>query len=312
MEEVSFAEGGTGTVTTFVVTDPDANTTIMWTLSGDDADDFNDITKPANEPLKGALTFESAPDREMPADADTSNDYEITVTATDAGGLHDEMDVTVKVTDEDETPALSGPTAFEYSENAHTTAATYYAVDPDDDAITWSLLGDDEALFAITAQHVGADAAHLMFRSAPDFETKEDQNTDNVYEVTIQATDGNPDHVQTLDVEITVTDDNETPVIDAITVQPYAENGTGPVADFSATDPDAGDTVNWSLSRDDDAYLTIDNETGVLTFRNPPDYEFEVDGVEKNVYNITVQASDDEFTAPLDVTVPSQTWMRRR
>ena len=31
----------------------------------------------------------------------------------------DEMDVTIIVSDEDETPALSGPTAFEYAENAH-------------------------------------------------------------------------------------------------------------------------------------------------------------------------------------------------
>ena len=151
------------------------------------------------------------------------------------------------------------------------TAATYYAVDPDDDAITWSLLGDDEALFTITPQHVGADAAHLTFRSAPDFETKKDHDTDNVYEVTIQATDGNANHVQTLEVEITVTDVNETPAIDAITVEPYAENGTGDVADFSATDPDAGDTVKWSLSGADDQYFTIHPDTGILTFDSPPD-----------------------------------------
>ena len=86
VEEVTFAEGGTGTVVTFEVTDPDANTTITWSLSGVDAGDFNDITKPTNEPMKGQLTFKNTPDRESAADADTNNEYEIKVKATDEGG----------------------------------------------------------------------------------------------------------------------------------------------------------------------------------------------------------------------------------
>ena len=306
VEEVTFAEGGTGTVTTFVVTDPDANTTITWSLSGDDAGDFKAITKPTNEPMKGALTFTNTPDRESATDADTNNEYEITVTATDEGGLPDEMDVTVIVSDEDETPTLSGPTAFEYAENAHNTAATYHAVDPDDDPITWELLGNDKDLFNLTLPHSGASTANLFFRSAPDFEeddpAKQDHDNNDVYEVTIQATDGNANHVQTLDVEITVTDENETPVIDSITIDDYVENGTGDVADFSATDPE-NDTIEWTLSGDDDAYFDIDDETGVLTFVAPPDYELMVDGVQKYTYDITVQASDDVFTAALPVTI---------
>ena len=74
------------------------------------------------------------------------------------------------------------------------------------------------------------------------------------------------------------------------------------MADFSATDPE-NDTLEWTLSGDDDAYFEIDDATGVLTFVDPPDYEHEVNGVRKNTYNITVQASDDEFTASMDVTV---------
>jgi len=307
VEEVTFAEGGTGTVVTFEVTDQDANTTITWSLSGDDAGDFNAITKPTNEPMKGQLTFKNTPDRENAADANTDNEYEITVKAADEGGKFDEMDVTIIVSDEDETPIISGPTEFEYFENAHNTAGTYHAVDPEDDDITWSLLGDDKDLFTLAPQSQGASTAHLSFRSAPDFEesdpAKQDHNNDDVYEVTIQATDGNPDHVQTLHVTITVTDVNETPVIGAITIDDYEENGTGDVADFSATDPDAGDTVKWSLSGDDDAYFEIDESTGVLAFLEPPDYEHEVDGSQKHTYDITVQASDDEFTASLSVTI---------
>ena len=227
---------------------------------------------------------------------------------TDEGSLFDDMAVTIIVSDEDETPALSGPTAFEWLENAHTTVATYHAADPEDDDIEWELLGDDKDLFNLTPQSQGASTAHLAFRSAPDFEesdsAKQDHDNNDVYEVTIKASDGTDANAnsQTLGVEITVTDENETPVIDSITIDDYVENGTGDVADFSATDPE-NDTLEWTLSGDDDAYFEIDDETGVLTFVAPPDYELMVDGVQKYTYAITVQASDDEFTAALPVTI---------
>ena len=239
VEEVTFAEGGTGTVTTFVVTDPDANTTITWSLTGDDAGDFNSITKPANEPLKGALTFVNAPDKENAADADTNNDYEITVKATDEGGLYDEMEVTIEVQDEDETPLLTGVTAKDWKENDTTAVATYNADDPENDPITWTLEGEDRLLFTITGTPLAnSEDANLSFNAAPDFEDKKDHDTDNEYEVTIKATDDT--HTQTLDVVIKVTDVNETPVIEVLAPEPYAENGTGDVANFSATDPDDG------------------------------------------------------------------------
>ena len=54
------------------------------------------------------LKFRSAPDYEMPADADTNNTYMVTVKA-EAGGEIQMVEVTVMVTDVDELGALSGP-----------------------------------------------------------------------------------------------------------------------------------------------------------------------------------------------------------
>ena len=65
-----------------------------------------------------------------------------------------------------------------------------------------------------------------------------------MYEVTVRASDGNL--ASTLDVEITVTDVNESGVITGSTSVDYAENGTATVATYSATDPD-GDSVTWSV-----------------------------------------------------------------
>ena len=73
----------------------------------------------------------------------------------------------------------------------------------------------------------------------------------------------------------------------------YPENGTDPVATFSATDQD-GDAIVWSLSGRDEGDFTIDD--GVLAFKSPPNYESPVSGAtgtraEKNVYEVTVEAT---------------------
>ena len=50
----------------------------------------------------------------------------------------------------------------------------------------------------------------------------------------------------------------------------YPENGTEPVATFTAVDPEGKDIV-WSLDGDDAGAFEI--EGGVLTFAKSPDYE---------------------------------------
>ena len=66
---------------------------VQWSLSGDDARDFN-----ING---GQLTFRTSPDYEDPADANTDNVYMVTVVAT-AGTLMDTQDVTVTVSNVNE------------------------------------------------------------------------------------------------------------------------------------------------------------------------------------------------------------------
>ena len=67
------------------------------------------------------------------------------------------------------------------------------------------MAGTDAARFSIN------EDGELTFKSSPDYEDPNDANTDNVYEVTIRASDGNL--MSTLDVEVTVTDANESGVI---------------------------------------------------------------------------------------------------
>ena len=89
-----YAENGTGTVSDFNAVDPE-RTRIVWTLSGNDAGDFSISST-------GVLTFNSSPDYENPTDADTNNEYRVTVEASDTGSKQDTREVTVTVTNLDE------------------------------------------------------------------------------------------------------------------------------------------------------------------------------------------------------------------
>jgi VCBS repeat-containing protein len=77
----------------FSVFDADANTTLVYSKSGADAGLFT------LNVATGQLNFTSAPDYEIPADADANNTYDVTVRATDTGGLYAEQSLSVTVTD---------------------------------------------------------------------------------------------------------------------------------------------------------------------------------------------------------------------
>ena len=71
----------------------------------------------------------------------------------------------------------------------------------------------------------------------------------------------------------------------------FAENGTTPVGTFNAYDQD-GDAIKWSLDGPDADRFTINS--GVLAFREPPNYEDPQSAAaggqraEGNVYRVTI------------------------
>ena len=104
----------------------------------------------------------------------------------------------------------------------------------------------------------------------------------------------------------------------------YPENGTDPVATFTADDPEGATSITWSLATDatidgvetgdvvDNDDFAISND-GVLTFAvgtgdTPPDFENPVGGTagDSNTYNVVVLATDaatDGQTGYYKVTV---------
>ena len=71
----------------------------------------------------------------------------------------------------------------------------------------------------------------------------------------------------------------------------YAENGMGPVATYTAVDPDMTEIVSWSLDGTDKGVFNIND--GLLTFKESPDYEMAMDDGTDNMYEVTVQATDE-------------------
>ena len=96
------------------------------------------------------------------------------------------------------------------------------------------------------------------------------------------------------------------PVAFAATTISYPENGTEPVATFSAMDQD-GDPIVWSLAEKDD-YKRFTIDGGELAFVKSPNYESPnsaVTGgtlVERNVYKVTVQATGGTHDVVVTVT----------
>ena len=176
----------------------------------------------------------------------------------------------------------SGPSAS-VSEN-QTSAYLARATDADGNAITFSISGTDAALFTINAS-----TGVVTFRNAPDFENPADAGGDNVYNFTVTASDGRFSTDQAVAVTVTNANDNSPVFTSGATVN-VAENQT---AAYTATTTDAdGNIILYSISGVDAALFNIDAATGVVTFRNAPDYENPADAGGDNVYNFTVTASD--------------------
>ena len=104
-------------------------------------------------------------------------------------------------------PTITDPGALSLLEG-ETTVTTFSASDAQNNKLSFSIAsGDDEALFTITS------GGALAFAAAPDFEAPGDADTDNVYELAIQVSDGSLTDTQAL--MITVTDAFEGRVVDA-------------------------------------------------------------------------------------------------
>ena len=129
----------------------------------------------------------------------------------------DTVMVTITVTDVNEAPAVTTTDAAVADRSTRTPGDiatlswhTYTADDPDVGAPTptWSVGGADGSKFNIGNESEGTPG-QLKFKKKPDYEKPTDADEDNVYEVTVQASDGRKTGM--LKVMVTVTNADEDP-----------------------------------------------------------------------------------------------------
>ena len=155
------------------------------------------------------------------------------------------------------------------------------------DTLTYSLQGTDASSFAIDSS-----SGQIKTKDALDYETKDS------YHVAVFVRDskdifGDPDTVDddSIDVTINVTDVNEKPAFDSTTPTTLniIENttaGTDIGSPVTATDPDIGDTLTYSLDTDDGASFDIDTTSGQIKTKGALDREV------KGSYTVTVSVTD--------------------
>ncbi|HIK57107.1 MAG TPA: cadherin domain-containing protein [Synechococcales cyanobacterium M55_K2018_004] len=272
-------------VGTFSTTDPDS-TNFVYTLvpiagSTDDQ---------AFEIVGNQLRFRTAPDFEA------QDSYTIEVRSSDGDNAITQR-FTITVIDVNEPPTDLIFTRNPNSLNENTTdlvAGTLSTVDPDqNNSFTYSLVpiagSTDDQAFEIVGNQ-------LRFRSSPDFEQK------NSYTVEIRSFDGS--NAITRLFTIIVNDVNEAPTnlqLTGTSVNEGAAIGTE-VGTFSAVDPDAGDTISYSLvpnSLPDNAAFSIEGNR--LLLQVVPSLS------DRTSYTIRVQASDrNNLSTIRDFTIAVQ------
>ena len=179
--------------------------------------------------------------------------YTVMVTVTEAGGTTETQSVTIAVTDVNEAPSvLTGATMVELSENynVETAVSAYTASDPEDAAgdLVLTLQGADASKF-----NIAAAGGTLTFREIPNYEMPADAGRNNVYNVTVVATDNatgvGGKMTARREVTIMVTNLDELGMVTLSAQQPYV----GVALTASVTDPDGAVTdVTWKWERDDD------------------------------------------------------------
>jgi len=298
---LSVAENTKG-VTTVVANDTDDGQTLTYSLAGGaDAAAF------AIDGKSGALSFVAAPNFEALADANKDNVYEVVVKASDGAGGSDSQAIGVTVTNVNTAPTITSGAAGTVAENAPVATVVYDAEAKDDGensgTLTYSLAASgDSKLF-----NIDAGTGQVTFKAQVDFDKPGDADGNNVYEITVQASDGSL--VGSQPVSITVTDQNDmAPTITTEAALSVPE-GTKPIVVLTSTDPDivGANPVFYSISGGADGAL-FEIIDGSLEFAAGRDYETEAhsyqvevtasDGVNESAKLLTITLTDQNDTAP--------------
>jgi len=285
----SASNGDVVGITAFA-SDADGTDTVSYSLTDDAGGRF------AIDPSTGVVTVADA----SLLDYESATSHTITVQATSTDGSTQTQSFTIGVSDDTSEFSVSaisdsdatGNTVSESASNGDVVGITAFASDSDaSDTVSYSLTDDAGGRFAIDASTgvvTVADASLLDYESA----------TSHTITVQATSTDGS---TQTQSFTIGVSDDTSEYSVSAISdtdaaansVSESASNGDVVGVTAFASDPDAGDTVSYSLTDDAGGRFAIDSATGVVTVADASLLDYE----SATSHTITVQATSTDGSA---------------
>jgi Ca2+-binding RTX toxin-like protein len=255
--------------------DPDANTTLVYTLTNDAGGRFV-IDALGNVTVAAGAVFNYV----------TAQSHQITVRATDSGGLFFDQNFTMAVTNSAPTvPVDAQPAANAVAENATNGTATGITASSTDFSgnVTYSLSNSAGGRFAIDAASgivTVANGSLLNFEAA----------TSHV--ITVVASDGSLTSSANFTINVTNVNEAPTAVSDTNTaVNSVAENtvaGTAVGITATGTDPDASTVFTYSLTNNAGGRFAINSTSGIVTVAAGAVLDFET----AQSHQITVRASD--------------------
>ena len=299
---ISFAEiNPTTPLPTYTATDQDVGeeATLEWSTKGADAGEF-DISG------GGVLTFSSTPDYESPGDANRDNDYKVTIVVTDTEGNTDEHDVTVSVTNVEET----GTVTLSTLQPRVGVELTAMLEDPDG-GITglmwqWSKGGADiedatSASYTPVADDIGATltaTATYKDGAGTDANTADEDAANTAIADTRNKAPKFPD--QDDETEGDQTDQKREIPEGTAAAQNIGDPVTATDKQFETTSSatSVDDTLTYTLGGTDAASFDIMASSGQLQTKAALDHE------DKDSYTVTVTATDpSSLSATVTVTI---------
>jgi len=221
----------------------------------------------------GMLSFIQAPDYE------TKTDYTTNLVATDSLGNRSILPLNISVENiNDNAPQLL-TTNFNVDENIQV-VSTLQSHDADDlnESFIYTLSGSDAMAFDINES-----TSLLTFKVLPDFETKSN------YEINVTVSDG--EFNTTSPVHININNINDIAPVITTTDTNVSENQTMAVS-LAAVDNDHLDEhLTYTLNGVDADLFDINETSGIVTFKNAPDYETRTE------YDLNITVSDGTLTS---------------
>jgi len=243
--ENSAADTVVGTV---AGTDPDAKDTLKYSITSGNTGTAFKIASSSNKGTisvnKASLNYERIPT------------YSLVITVTDAKGKTDTATVQIQITDKNDAPVLAAPTAAQIPESSSrgtTVGGGLSATDEDGDSITFMIAsGNTDSTFSLSTTGV------LTLAKEVDYETT------SRYNLKVKAVD-EAGLSNTKTWTIFITNVNEKPSYTGPTSVSVDENQPKDELIFTAkaSDPDADDTLTYSLAGGSTAFY-IDEDTGAV------------------------------------------------